>query len=152
MTLSAFFPVGLGNPDYLHFPDPAAGANHSNPITTVPAGEIWLPTELVFKCIADANAANRRLEIEFDVGGTGAPFFRIINFDPLVANGSIQWTYALEYNIADNTGGVVGANDLMLGLPWVFLPAGSTIKFWLTNLQVGDQISRTHVQFLRFKI
>lgn len=123
--------------------NPAAGAEVS---MSVPSGQIYRILAINFSLTTDANAANRRVHVQFQSETTGMTIDCYGDTDQAA---SVSRTYSCAAFGA--TPATTDDNDIIIPIPQdIYLPAGGDIKTATTNKQAGDDYGIPRVLVERF--
>lgn len=118
--------------------DPAAGAQMA--VVTVPSGVRWRIESVKATLVCDANVADRTICVEITDGTTVK---EIITFP---AYGAANGTYVVTFARMGNDNGVI-KGYVSSRLPDLDLPAGWTIRMWVSGLQAGDNLTATEYTY-----
>lgn len=113
---------------------PAAGAEAVLP---VPSNEKWEILAVTYTLVTDANAANRIVGIEFDLGGAGTGFNAFAKTTQ-AASLTRHYTFAQFAGMLADTDGV----HVMAPMPGgMVLGSAGELRSSIRNIQVGDQLT-----------
>lgn len=105
----------------------------------------WRLIAVTFDLVADANAANRYVQIQYP-DGTAVPVARDISAFAQVASKTVHYSGALDQLVAQDGATNVTAQFRLSGL---WLEVGRSVVIAIAGVQVGDQLSNIRMTFDR---
>lgn len=133
---------GPGQIRSVNITNPAVATDFS---ASVPSGARWRPRSIKATLAADANAANRNVQIIVQDASTNSLWYGAQGPNQ-TANQTKKYNWSANYPVEDSTFGSLSSdiraafpNDLILGASWSLVSNTS-------NLQVGDQWSSIYLE------
>lgn len=123
--------------------NPSVGTNF---IITVPDNERLEILVLKFALVADANAADRTIRVNFNDGTTDNPVVTAGRIQ--TANETISYTFATGYTFQDSHTDFLSIDQHFPNS--VILNPGDTITSAILNIAVGDQIALISIKVKRW--
>lgn len=115
--------------------NPAAAAEISQ---TVPTGKWWKLLAIKFTLVADANVANREVDLILDDGTSAGEFARIGPLSVQTAGLTQHYTYGLGLQMGTIP---LTSTAKISPLPDLYLGPGYRFRTTTQNIQAGDDLS-----------
>lgn len=132
-----------GNFGDMSIDDPAAGANFAG---NAPTNQILHIIGATFDFTTDANAADRRVHLQLEMGPLGN-LIDCFGATDQAASLTRRYHFNLWPTIPDET----DDNDILVPIPHeIWVGSGQAINSSVTNIQVGDQLANITVLFEKF--
>lgn len=141
----AYLDQSNGFVQYLTPANPAAGANLTMTVPTLPAGEVWLPMTVFCVFTTGAAVANRTMLLNFFTDGGGLAWRTgAVAADIQTAN--LVWGYSFFTTCGDvstrrTIAGMAFASLVSNGMADCYLLANGYMQLQVSNIQAADQIS-----------
>lgn len=131
-----------GLPEYVTRPNPAV----ATAFTELLGGDWYVrPLTMFCRLVADANAASRDVSLEYlDTGGN---VYATYASGTAVTAGQTRDMY---WSVWQTSIAVVGTATHLMPLGALLLPPTHTMRISVSNVQVGDQLSRIRFNWERF--